>query len=90
MTEPEAETVVAMLQRCENPPVVVMETMDHPPAVTEEDKPTAEPEDAVYGSSEEAAAAEEERVQGSKGGRQEFSGGISPECPGRGQGWGGV
>ena len=63
MTETEAEAVMEMLETCEVPPHV--EVLDYLGSVTEEHKPTAEPEGQVYGSCEEAVEAGEERVQGS-------------------------
>ena len=68
MIEPEAEAVVEMLQKCENPPEVEVEELDYLGTATGEQKPTAEPEGTVYSSCEEASEAGEQRVQGSRGG----------------------
>ena len=72
MTEPEAEAVVEMLQKCENPPVVEVEVWEALGTATGEHKqePTEEPESSVYGSCEEAESAGEQRVQGNRGGGQ--------------------
>ena len=72
MTPVESEMVMDMLGTCENPPEYEVETLDYLGAVTGEDKQTAEPEETVYGSCEEAAEAGEQRVQGSRGGGQGF------------------
>ena len=80
MTEPEAGTVVDMLGTCENPPVVEMEASGNVMIVPGEDKPTAEPENTVYGSCEEAAAAREQRVQGSQGGGEGFPKAMVPSA----------
>ena len=68
MTEPEAEPVVEMLQKCENPPEVdVREALE---SATGEHKPEPAEElrNPVYGSCEEAEFAGEQRFQGSQGG----------------------
>ena len=68
MTDAEAEAVVEMLQRCENPPVVeVREALE---SATGEHKPepVEELQTPVYGSCEEAEFAGESRFQGSQGG----------------------
>ena len=72
MTPVESEIVMDMLGTCEAPPRFEVETLDHLGSVTGEDKQTGEPEQAVYGSCEEAAAAGEQRVQGSRGGGRGF------------------
>ena len=43
-------------------------------------KPTAEPEETMYGSCEEAAAAGEERVQGSRSGGRGFPKALVPSA----------
>ena len=68
MTDAEAEAVVEMLQRCENPPMVeVWETLE---SATGEHKPelAEELQNPVYRSCEEAEFAGEHRFQGSQGG----------------------
>ena len=85
MTPVESEIVMDMLGTCENPPKFEVETLDYLGAVTGEDKPTADPEETVYGSCEEAEDAGEERVQGSQGGGRGVPEGNSPIRPGRGR-----
>ena len=68
MTDPEAEAVVAMLGTCENPPLVEVWTALGRSTGEHKPEPTVEPESSVYGSCEDAEAAEEQRVQGSQGG----------------------
>ena len=66
MTDPEAEAVMEMLQRCENPPDVdVWEALE---SRAGEHKSTPELQNQVYGSCEEAEFAGESRFQGSQGG----------------------
>ena len=72
MTPVESEIVMDMLGTCENPPEFEVNTLDHLGTVAGEHKPTPEPEGAVYGSCEEAAAAGEQRMQGSRGGGRGF------------------
>ena len=72
MTPREAAIVMDMLFTCDDRPEIEVETLDYLGTVTGEDKPTAESEDAVYRSCEEAAAAGEQRVQGNRGGGQGF------------------
>ena len=69
-----------MLQRCESPPVVEVEVWEALGTATGEHKPepTEEPENSVYGSCEEAEEAGEQRVQGSRGGGQEFPKAMVP------------
>ena len=84
MTEPEAEAVVDMLDTCEDPPVVVVvrevrEAMEvrvgvHKPETTEEQ------DRSVYRSCDEAAAAGEQRVQGSQGGGEGYPTAIVPSA----------
>ena len=81
MTEPEAGAVVEMLNTCDDPPVVEVEVWEalgttgvHKP------EPTDEPESSVYGSCEEAAAAGEQRVQGSQGGGLGFPKAMVPSA----------
>ena len=88
MTEPEAEAVVEMLQRCENPPTVtVVEFLTALGTATWEHKlePTEELQNSVYGSCEEVAEAGEQRVLGSSEAR--VPEGDGPECKGWGRGW---
>ena len=73
MTPVESAIVMDMLGTCENPPAVELEATGNVMIVPGVDKPTADPEDTVYGSCEEAAEAGEERVQGSRGGGKGFS-----------------
>ena len=68
MTPVEAEIAMDMLGTCEHPPEYEVEIKGALEARVGVHKPTAEPEGAVYGSCEEAAAAGEQRVQGSQGG----------------------
>ena len=72
MTPVESEIVMDMLGTCENPPEFEVEIREAMEARVGVHKPTAEPEGALYGSCEEAAAAGEQRVQGSRGGGQGF------------------
>ena len=66
MTPVESEIVMDMLGTCKTPVSVVAE------AGTAVQLRTPEPEETVYGSCEEAAAAGGERVQGSRGGGRGF------------------
>ena len=72
MTPVESAIVMDMLGTCENPPDVELEELDYLGAVTGEDKPTADPEETVYESCEEAAVAGEVRIQGNRGGGEGF------------------
>ena len=72
MTPREAAIVMDMLHTCEDPPEIEVETLDYLGTVTGEDKPTAESEETVYESCEEAATAGEPRVLGSRGGGKGF------------------
>ena len=74
MTEPEADAVVEIFQKCENPPEVEVEVLDYLGTRVGEHKPepTGDPQNSVYQSCEEAEAAGEQRVQGSKGGGRGF------------------
>ena len=67
MTPVESAIVMDMLGTCEVPPKFEVEMLDLLGSVTREGRPTAEPQETVYGSCEEAAAAGEQRVQGSRG-----------------------
>ena len=67
MTPVESAIVMDMLGTCEVPPKFEVEMLDLLGSVTREERPTAEPQETVYGSCEEAAAAGEQRVQGSRG-----------------------
>ena len=80
MTPREAEIVMDMLHTCEDPPEVEVETLDYLGTVTGVDKPTTEPENSVYASCDEAAAAGEPRVQGSRGGGQGFPAEMVPSA----------
>ena len=80
MTPVEAEIVMDMIGTCENPPRFEVETLDYLGTVAGEDKHTAEPEGTVYGSCEEAAAAGEQRVQGSQGGGEGFPKAMVPSA----------
>ena len=80
MTEPESEAVALMLQRCENPPEVEVETLDFLGSVTGKHKPTAEPEGTVYSSCEEASEAGEQRVQGNRGAGKGFPAELVPSA----------
>ena len=80
MTDPEAEAVMEMLQRCENPPDVdVWEALESR-AGEHKPEPTEEPEGSVYGSCEEAESAGEQRVQGSQGGGRGYPKGMVPSA----------
>ena len=70
MTPVESEIVMDMLGTCEDPPRYEVEVLTGLVAVTGEDKPDAEA--TVHASCEEAAAAGEQRVQGSNGGGRGF------------------
>ena len=80
MTEPEAEAVVEMLYTCEDPPEVEVEVWEGLGTATGEHKPepSEELQNSVYGSCEEAEAAGEERVQGSRGGGRGFPKAMVP------------
>ena len=80
MTKIEAEIVMDMLGTCENPPEFEVETLNHLGTVTGEHKPTTETERTVYESCEEAAAAGEERVQGSRGSGRGFPTEVVPSA----------
>ena len=80
MTPVESGIVMDMLGTCENPPefeVEIRQAMEARVGVLD---PTAEPEGAVYGSCEEAAAAGEQRVQGSRGGGEGFPTAMVPSA----------
>ena len=68
MTDAEAEAVVAMLQRCENPPDVELREALESRAGEHKPEPAEEFQNPVYGSCQEAEFAGESRFQGSQGG----------------------
>ena len=82
MTPVESEIVMDMLGTCENPPefeVEIREAMEarvgvHKPEATEEQ------DGSVYGSCDEAEAAGEQRVQGSRGGGRGFPKAMIPSA----------
>ena len=80
MTQRESEIVMDMLHTCEAPPQVEVETLDYLGTVTGVDKPTTEPEETVYESCDEATAAGEPRVLGSRGGGQGFPKAMVPSA----------
>ena len=84
MTEPEAEAVALMLETCEDPPVVVTEVESYSALGTatgeHKPEPTEELQNSVYGSCEEAEAAGEQRVQGSRGGGRGFPKAMVPSA----------
>ena len=80
MTPVESEIVMDMLGTCENPPDFEVETRDVMEVNVGEHKPTAEPEGTVYGNCEDAVAAGEVRVKGSRGGGQGFPGAMVPSA----------
>ena len=80
MTPVESEIVMDMLGTCEDPPDFEVETREVMGVKVGVDKPTPEPEGTVYGSCEEAAAAGEERVQGSSGSGRGFPASMVPSA----------
>ena len=78
MTPVESEIVMDMLGTCENPPQVDVRTTLG--KATEEHKPTAGPEETVYGSCEAAEDAGETLVQGSQGGGRGFPAKMVPSA----------
>ena len=82
MTPVESAIVMDMLGTCEDPVRFEVETRDAVEVKVGVHKPTAEPDEQgqVYGSCEEAAAAGEERVQGSRGGGQGFPEAMVPSA----------
>ena len=80
MTPVESEIVMDMLGTCEDPPKFEVETLDYLGAAIGEDQPTVEPERTEYESCEEAAAAGEDRVQGSQGGGRGFQEDMVPSA----------
>ena len=79
MTPVESEIVMDMLGTCENPPRYDVEVLTGMGSVTGEHKATG-PEETVYGACEEAAAAGEQRVQGSRGGGEGFPKAMVPSA----------
>ena len=86
MTPVESAIVMDMLGTCEHPPEFQVETLEYLGTVAGEDKQTAEPENPVYESCEEAAEAGEQRVQGSQGGGRGLPDGDGPVRAGRRRG----
>ena len=96
MTEPEAWSVVEMLDTCEDPPQVEVRTtlgtnmegirLD-PTEGTLTGEPTPDSEAPAYESCEEAAEAGEQRVQGSQGGGRGFPRAMVPSAPGTETEW---
>ena len=80
MTPVESEIVMDMLGTCENPPEYEVEIREAMEVRVGVHKPTAEPEGALYESCEEAAEAEEERVQGSQGSGRGFPKAMVPSA----------
>ena len=80
MTPVESEIVMDMLGTCEEPVRFEVESRDVMEVKVGVDKPTGEPEGTVYGSCEEAAAAGEERVQGSQGRGRGFPAAMIPSA----------
>ena len=80
MTSIESEIVMDMLGTCEDPPHIEVETRDAMEVEVWKNRPTAEPEGTVYGSCEEAAAAGEQRVEGSRGGGRGFPDAMVPSA----------
>ena len=80
MTPVESEIVMDMLGTCDEPPDFEVEKWDVMEVRVGEHKPTAEPEGTVYESCEEAAAAGEEQVQGSRGGGRGFPEAMVPSA----------
>ena len=72
MTPRESEIVMDMIGTCENQPAVEVETLDRTVTIHGKDKPESGPDGMVYASCEEAAAAREPRVKGSRGGGRRF------------------
>ena len=81
MTPVESHIVMDMIGTCEVPPDFEVETRD----VMETGAGEQEPEGTVYGSCEEAAAAGEEQIQGSRGRWTRISGGDGAICTGWGR-----
>ena len=78
MTPVESEIVMDMLGTCDNPLKVDVRTAMG--KATGEHKPTAEPEETVYGSCEAAEDAGETLVQGSQGGGRGFPAKMVPSA----------
>ena len=76
MTPVESHIVMDMIGTCEVPPDFEVETRD----VMETGAGEQEPEGTVYGSCEEAAAAGEEQIQGSRGGGRGFPEAMVPSA----------
>ena len=80
MTEPEAEAVMEMLETCDAPPDVGVEELDYLGTRVGEHKPTSELQNSVHGTCEEAEAAGEQRVQGSRGEGRGFPKAMVPSA----------
>ena len=80
ITPVESESVMDMLRICEDSPDLEVETLHVMGGRIGEHKATAELQETVYESCEEAAAAGEERVQGSQGGRRGFPKAMVPSA----------
>ena len=76
MTPVESHIVMDMIGTCEVPPDFEVETRD----VMETGAGEQEPEGTVYGSCEEATAAGEQRIQGSRGGGRGFPEAMVPSA----------
>ena len=78
MTEYETDIVMDMLGTCENPQD--LELWEALETATGEHKPTPELQNSVYGSCDDAEAAGEQRVHGSRGGGRGFPKGMVPSA----------
>ena len=80
MTPVESAIVMDMLGTCENPPQVEVEIRGTMEVRVGVHKPTAEHENPVYGSCDEAESAGEQRVQGSQGGGKGYPKRVVPSA----------
>ena len=78
MTAAETSNMVEMLGICEHPPTVELEATGDVVVVPGRHEPTPGPEGTVYSPCEEAAAAGEQRAQGSRGGGKGFPATMIP------------